>query len=122
MLSEVKEVKQVEGEPRRRWFNSLKLDLIVWLNLMDRVVGFQLCYGKSRDEHALTWKKGEGFVHHRVDDGESNPGTAKQTPILVADGLFHVDEVAASFREESRDIDPEISSFVYEKLLSYPCG
>jgi len=122
MLSEVQQVEQVTGEPRRRWFNSLRLDLIVWLNLMDHVVGFQLCYGKPKDEHALTWKKGEGFVHHRVDDGERNPAMAKRTPILVADGLFPGDEVAASFKEESRDIDPEISSFVYEKLLSYPQG
>ena len=54
MLAEVEHVRQRAGEPRRRWFASDDLDLIVWLDEADRFVGFQLCYDKGRSERALT--------------------------------------------------------------------
>jgi hypothetical protein len=121
-LRELPEVRQVPGEPRRRWFNSPELDLIVWLDDDDRPSGFQLCYAKRRGERALTWRAGRGYDHAAVDDGESMPTKYKGTPILVADGLFQSDKVKADFLEASGAIPESIRRFVADVLERYPRG
>ncbi len=119
MLREIKDVRQVRGEGRRRWFSSLYFDLIVWYDNAGRLDGFQLTYDKTVHERALTWRAGRGFQHERVDDGEI-PGQAKMTPILVPDGVFDVEAVVARFREESREMDTVIARLVLEILEKFP--
>ncbi len=119
MLHEMKRVRQVTGDGHRRWFTSAYFDLIVWLDEQDRIEGFQLTYDKPVQERALTWRADRGFAHEKVDDGEV-PGQAKMTPILVPDGTFDAGAVAARFREESGEIDPEIAGLVLETLESFP--
>ena len=41
-LDEVQTPRQHPGEPRRRWFTSVALDLIVWYDPTGRPAGFQL--------------------------------------------------------------------------------
>ena len=53
-LTEIPEVRQIPDEPRRRWFRSDDLDLIVWCDESGAPTSFQLCYDKPRSEHALT--------------------------------------------------------------------
>ena len=43
-LREIVDVRQVPGEPKRRWFSSDDIDLIVWLDDSGAPVSFQLCY------------------------------------------------------------------------------
>ena len=66
MLREVRIPRQVPGEPRRRCFFSHQQDLWVWFDDGGVPVAFQLCYGKYRDEHAIRWKAGQGFVRITV--------------------------------------------------------
>ncbi len=119
MLHEMKRVRQVNGEGRRRWFTSAYFDLIVWHDEKGRIEGFQLTYDKPVQERALTWRTDGGFVHEKVDDGEV-PGQAKMTPILVPDGIFDAWKVAARFRDESSEMDPEIARLVLETLERFP--
>jgi hypothetical protein len=119
MMHEVKNVRQVPGEGRRRWFSDQFFDLIVWYGDQKSAVGFQLCYDKNIKERALTWRRGVGFSHEKVDDGET-PGHMKMTPVLVPDGLFDASGIAARFKKESSKIDPEISKLVIETLESFP--
>ena len=70
-------------------------------------------------ERALTWRLKHGYSHTRIDDGE-RPGQTKMTPILVADGVFEKREIAERFKHESKEIEPDVSSFVYTKVLEYP--
>jgi hypothetical protein len=120
MLQEAKDVKQIEGENRRRWFWDETMDLTVWLDDQDGIAGFELCYDKDRDERALRWKREGGFIHERVDDGEGRPGRYKAAPVLVPDGLFEVKKISRLFHENSRDIDQQIAGFVEETLRSFP--
>jgi hypothetical protein len=122
MLREISEVRQIEGEPRRRWFSDEHFDLVIWNNDTSDIVGFQLCYDKTRGEHALTWKYADGFRHSRVDSGEDEPGRYKATPILVADGGLDVEDVAAKFLGQSDGLDAASRDFIYYKLLDYPIG
>lgn len=122
MLREIANVRQVEGEPRRRWFSDEQLDLVVWENPDREIIGFQLCYGKVRNEHALTWMAGLGFSHNQVEDGESRPGRYKATPVLVEDGTFNMEDVAPDFLAHSAGLTESLRDFIYRKLLDYPLG
>ena len=122
MLSEVRNTRQIENEGRRRWFTNSYFDLIVWYERdAAAIAGFQLCYDKEREERALTWRRGEGYDHKRIDDGEVS-GRMKMTPVLVPDGIFDYKAVAERFRRESETIDPEVRELVYRKLTDYAHG
>ena len=69
MLKEMS-VGQHTDPPRRRWFTDEDLDLIVWFSEQGAPDGFQLCYDRRGHERALTWTKGAGYRHDRIDDGE----------------------------------------------------
>jgi hypothetical protein len=119
MLKEIVNVRQIVGEPRRRWFTDRYFDLYVWVGEDKDIEKFQLCYDKDMDQRALTWNKPSSYKHNRVDDGEMNPLQPKRTPVLVADGMFDNISVAERFRKESKSIDTDINKFVYEKLVGY---
>ena len=119
MLLEVRNVEQVPGEPRRRWFFSHEQDLLIWFDDGGEPVGFQLSYGKYRNEHAIRWKAGKGFAHYGVDDGESGPA-ASDAPILVADGAFPASNVLRRFQELSAEMPQDIVEFVAARLREHP--
>lgn len=118
MLREIKWVSQMEGEPLRRWFANHSLDLIVWQSDSD-VVGFQLCYDKTREERVLIWQSTGGYSHTRVDLGEYRPGRHKAAPLLVPDDNFDANQLIREFIDKGAAIEPEIFDFVYTKLLEY---
>jgi hypothetical protein len=120
MLIELGNVRQIEGEHRRRWFADRYFDLIVWIAEGGEIAGFQLCYDKEGDQRALTWNRPGGYTHTGIDDGENRPGRFKQTPILVADGVFDHAAIAERFKRASPKIDPPIAELVHAKLLA--CG
>ncbi|MGH8746616.1 MAG: hypothetical protein ACREUK_08995 [Burkholderiales bacterium] len=119
MLREVLNPRQAPGEPYRRCFFSHEQDLWVWFGDAGMPIAFQLAYGKYRNEHAIRWKLGRGFMHERVDDGE-NAGVVKQSPILVHDGPFDAEDVVARFLEKSQELPRDIVEFVTARLREYP--
>lgn len=120
MLYEVKNIKQLKGEPLRRWFIDDYFDLIVWLDKQNNISGFQLCYDKYKKQHALTWHKSSGYMHNLVDDGENKPGKYKSAPILVSNGQFDKNKVADFFKKASSSLEDRIADIIYEKLIQYP--
>jgi hypothetical protein len=120
MLKEVEKTRQIAGEPYRRWFSDAVFDLIVWYAAAGEIIGFQLCYRAWPDEKALTWLKGEGFSHNRIDSGEGRPDHHKMTPILLPDGEFDAGQVHRQFRAASADIDPQVIETVCKVLDHYP--
>ncbi|MEK6743261.1 MAG: hypothetical protein AABZ15_06615 [Nitrospirota bacterium] len=120
MLKEILDVRQVPGDARRRVFFSGELDLTVWLDERDGILGFELCYDKGKNERAVRWSREAGFLHQKVDDGENRPGRYKSTPILVPDGMFPAKKISRLFQDSSRDMDRSIAEFICRKLLEYP--
>ena len=118
MLKEIKNVSQPQGEPPRRWFSSSDTDLIVWYNASE-IIGFQLCYDRGIDEHALTWMRGQGFTHRRIEDGESKGMQHKMTPILVPDGVVDISRVTKDFELQSEEIDAVVRGFVMKYLAEF---
>lgn len=117
MLREISSVKQHEGEGIRRWFTNDYFDLIVWYDNED-ILGFQLCYDKPDFERSLTWKKGKGYSHNKIDDGEIS-GQNKMSPILVPDGLFAKADIAARFELEAENLEKDLFDYVYQKIMEY---
>jgi hypothetical protein len=117
MLRELTNVRQVRGEPRRRWFADDYFDLIAWVGKSGECTGFQLCYDKSGDEHALTWHQETGFHQHRVDSGELQR-PYKATPILVADGVLDFASLTDLFKERSQKMDQRLAQFVLGKIAA----
>jgi hypothetical protein len=117
MLREMGPVRQVRGEPRRRWFSSERCDLIVWLHDDGRPQGFQFCYDKDEVEHAATWRPSGEFSHMRVDYGAGiygRPGT----PFLIPDGAFDPGHLLSVFQREASLVPGEIVEFVAGRLTA----
>lgn len=94
------------------------MELVVWFDDSDYIIGFQLVYDRPMNPHALTWNKGSGICHHRVDDGECPDTTAfKGVPVLITAGRFDFKQVGADFKRNSGEIDPQIAAFVYDKIM-----
>ena len=119
MLKEAKNVRQIEGEPRRRWFDDEYFDLIVWLDKDDSVWGFQLCYDREYKPRALTWTKKDGYKHTGIDDWEGSGGMLKESPVLVVDGLFDSGVIGKKLEKASAELPPQISGFVLKKVSDF---
>ncbi|HTL58163.1 MAG TPA: hypothetical protein VL361_20920 [Candidatus Limnocylindrales bacterium] len=119
-LVEFQNVSQVPGEPRRRWFTSDDLDLVVWCDDSGAAAAFQLCYNKARSECALTWTPDRGFSHRAVDTGEYSFGKYKAAPILGADVPVWATLIRESFARVSTGLPVEFANFVSNKLRELP--
>ncbi len=114
MLTEIplSKVRQIPGEPRRRWFHDDFFDLIVWSNQDTNILGFQLCYDIARDQRALTWRNDSGFSHNRVNAGKDILYRHKMPPVLIFDGIFNRETIIQRFKRESTMINKTVASFV----------
>lgn len=119
MFSEMRDVRQIKGEPKRRWFADNGLELIVWFAEQERIIGFQLCYEINKEPKALTWHEGEGYLHTGIDDGEARSGCYKAAPVLIRDGVFDKENVEKKFAASSETLPKEIADFVRKKLAEY---
>jgi len=111
MLSEIKEVSQKRGEPKRRWFSDLNMDLFIWFNEDDEIVSYQLTYNKPLAEKALIWSEEKGFSHLGVDDG-ARPGKYPASPLLVKDGVIKPSEIISMLEKNSSELDRSILNFI----------
>ncbi len=91
--------------------------VIVWTDEDRSITAFELYYDKNVNEHALVWRKGIGFSHLAVDDGEQKPIlNYKETPILVPDGSFDADRIKRLFEGVLEQLPTELSEFVRHEL------
>ncbi len=119
MMIENKNVRQIENENHRRWFSDEYFDLILWEDENGNILKFELCYGKGKDEHVLTWAQPDGHLHLKVDDGEHRSGRHKMTPVFLADGYFDKEAIAAKFVKASTTIDQKVATFVHSTIMGY---
>ena len=119
MLREEMNIRQIEGEPRRRWFADEFFDLIVWLEPDGAVWGFQLCYDRGYKPRALTWTKDRGYTHNGIDDGEGDGGAIKGSPVLVQDGLFNAKTIGERLAAAAGELPPETAAFIMKKVNKF---
>lgn len=114
-LRELRHVRQIPGELRRRWFASDYFDLIAWFGDDGQLAGFHLHYDKFRDEKVFMWDAGGPLRHQTVDDGD-NPGRMKMTPLMGRAIESDIRPVADRFADESREIDVTLAARVLGRL------
>ena len=100
-------------------YHGVDFEIIIWYNVSDEVIGFELHYGKGEYQRALRWDSPSRYSHYGVDDGDDFQGGGKKSPILVSDGIFDFRMVAEQFREHSQEMNPDLAGFVYDKILAY---
>lgn len=115
MLEEIREIRQIEGEPRRRWFTAPELDIYIWYDDKDNVIQFQVCYDKGPGEQALTWRQEDGVVHHSVDDGESGIYRMKSTPVITEDTSYDPSRITDLIKQHGGKLEHGL----YEFILSH---
>ncbi len=118
MLTEIPNVKQLSGEPKRRWFSSLSLDLFLWYDEDENLIQFQICYDKGPDEQALTWHHQRGLLHHTVDDGENRSFRMKSTPIMVSDSDFDAEKIITKFEQLAGNIEYKTVQFILSNIAA----
>lgn len=116
MLEEISEIRQIEGEPRRRWFTDPILDIYVWYDEDDNVIQFQISYDKGPGEQALTWRREDGIVHHSVDDGESGIYRMKSTPVIVADTGYDPTRIADLIKQHGGKLEHDLYEFILDRI------
>lgn len=119
-MQEYVKVRQIPGDPKRRWFYSDEFDLIIWLHPDGVIARFELCYNKKRAERSLVWSRAGGYTHMAVDDGETNPGKYKRAPILVPDGCFDAKQVHAAFAKDCASLPEEVAAHVLQSIAQHP--
>jgi len=117
MLKEYKKIRQ-EEKTFRRLFTDDFFDLYIWYPDEGKasIVGFQLVYRSGIEKKALTWTGRTGFFHTKIDEGDKK---VNQSPILVQDGVFEYENVAAELEMRIGSIDGDIRKYVLEKIREY---
>jgi hypothetical protein len=116
MMKEYDHVRQITGEPVRRWFYDDYFDLIVWFKPDGSTFGFELCYDKNGNEKSLRWRASGTFLHSNIDDGESRPFRQKSSPILVKDGQFDSIGIGEKFINASEALPETIRSLILKAI------
>jgi len=117
MLSEIVTKRTHSQGYRRRWFQSEKMDLYTWHTDSGASMGFQLTYDRLSDQRAITWVRGKGYFHARVDEGW--PSFVSRTAILVPDDRFDAYRVHSEFVAQAGQLDSDIALLVSRKLRDY---
>ncbi|MBU2573178.1 MAG: hypothetical protein KKH28_03780 [Elusimicrobia bacterium] len=119
MLRENTNVRQIAGDPPRRWFSDDFFDLIVWFAPDGAIHGFQLCYDREFKPRALTWLRDSGYTHDGIDDGDYPLGGHKAAPILVQDGAFDSNDIGARFAAAAGELPVDIREPVLAKIREF---
>ena len=106
MLQELKNVRQVKGEGRRRWFIDDEIELILWYDHDKRLEGFQICYDRLSGTRTVTWKRTAG-----------NGGSTRS--VLVSDGPYNRRRLRALVERCTAQWDTALRGFILDRLKSH---
>jgi hypothetical protein len=119
MLREIQNVKEIPGQGVRRWFSDENLDLFVWYDASQRILGFQLCFDKNtRAERALTFTEAEGYCLDHVSAESSVCDMA--SPVLVGAGEVSRRQLLAELGERGASLERSLYEYLWEKLEACP--
>lgn len=108
---------QLQTDDRRLWFNDYNHDLFVWFDEQQRPLAFQFSYHTQQDKHCIHWHRQRGFGHDRIDSGDTLDCGYKMTPIMVPNGKFNQQQLAAIFQSVCMEIEPALAQFIYRTLV-----
>ncbi len=111
MLYEIIGVKSYINEPHRKWYFDQHIDLTVWFDETDQIIGWQLVYDKNYNPQALTWTIKTGYKHFNNDGKPDNP--LKYNMGSIIKGIkIDLEKLRTQFKQKSQNIDKRISGFI----------
>lgn len=116
----MREFPNVRQEPNsfRRLFTGEGLDLYVWYESDHETIrGFELVYPMGGRKKSIIWRRGKGYRHSSVDEGERHH--YKRAPIHTPDGVFKNETVARYFAKVSQELPRLERAVVYKRLLAF---
>lgn len=96
-------------EYRRLVFRDEEFEVWAGLDSAGEVASFQLCYGRPFARHAVTWRRGRGYCHHR-------PGV---NGWVEPCDMFPREPILEFLEERSHAMDSSLASFIRGKLREY---
>lgn len=120
-MVEFHNVRQIEGEDRRRLFTDDDYSLYVWYH-EGVISGFQLCYDKRGSEMAFMWTDAHGYAHYAVDAGEGGGLDMKRTPVFTAKATPVPADLLDRFLASSAHLEDEIVTHVGGKIRAFRSG
>jgi uroporphyrinogen-III synthase len=116
-LREVSNVVQRPREPRRRWFASETLDLLIWVSDAGDPLGFQLSWHDGGKGHALTSRLGEPLAYERVDEGSrGGAGYARSATLHTAIEDYDIALIQPRFAAVSAELPAGFRAYVLREL------
>ena len=118
MFKEIKNVRQNDGEPFRRIFNSEKFYLIIWFNKeLDEVSGFQLLFEYDDEKRSIAWQEESSLSFNIVDDGERGPQRHKMAPIMISTDMDINECIINELKKECKNMEFYIVDKIIGEIL-----
>lgn len=117
MFKELKNVRQNEGEPRRRIFTCDNLSLTVWQQ-NDSLKSFQICYEDNGEAMLFSWDADKGFSNRIIDQGESRLFKHKMAAVPLANKSFNKEPMLSRLKSNKNAQIPSFE-FILNKISSY---
>lgn len=117
MLKEIKSERLVSE--RRRWFTDEYMDVYVWHDKHDALVGFQVCFEKGKAEKAFTWFSSGYCSLAGVDAGEDSP-LKNMTPIIVPLDRRDKSTLEREFKARATEMERPLAARL-QKIIEMNC-
>lgn len=104
------------------WYQGGGLNLTIWQRADQPPSGFEVEYLHKRSARAVRWHRRQGLSHYLVDDGESQPGRHKASPLLQPDNVAPLARLHQSLRQQTGEVPPALIDFLCRKLSRSAAG
>ncbi len=111
MFKEIKNVRQNEGEPHRRIFQSEKLSLTMWFK-EELICCFQISYEEDSKPLVFTWDEDKGCSNKVIDEGESRSFRHKVSAVPIAQKVLNKGLLSSVFQEAFK-----LQSFPFSDMI-----
>lgn len=119
MFREVKSVRQVAGEPHKRFFRADGADLFVWTDDRGELLEFQFAFDFRFEEVAARWRRGGTTSLVEVETGQivSNSAQLRSPMYLPTDTPREIAiEAKTRFDEHAGSLDENLRSEIGDHI------
>lgn len=117
-MHEITRIAQDNPFYQKRWFQSDNIDLFLWTDLENTIIGFDFVYDTKDNEKAFLWSKVNGFNHVKVDSSTPK-GLLKMSPIYMGEYDCNIDHIMDLCKRECVELEQSYYDFIYGKMFEY---
>lgn len=119
-MREILRIVQREGQPRKRWFNSVNIDLSIWYDTDNKPVRMEMHYDVNTIEKSFSWKKPDIFTHDTVQSGYGAGRFRASTLVGGGKMPMNKESLAEKFDQGADRLPQDVRDFVHSMIREYP--